>query len=355
MSKVLKIVIGIIVLLVSLLLLAFSYYVYELTPISSDDTMMEVEIPKGSTGSKVGSILKNSNLIRDVNVFKLYLKIHNVNTINYGTYKLNKAMGVKKLVDIISSGKHANSDVKLLFKEGLNMRGIAKVIANNTNNSEEDVFNLLKDTVYIDSLINEYWFLTDDVNNKAIYYPLEGYLAPNTYQFASRNVTVKEIFETMLDQTNKILTPYKDKIEGYTVHQFLTLASIVESEGVNDEDRAKIASVFYNRLDKRMPFGSCVTACYATKTDNCISSNVDTHYNSPYNTYLSSMAGKLPVGPVSNPGAASIEATINPADTDYLYFLADKNKNTYFFKTYDEHQAKKAELQAKGLWLEAND
>jgi UPF0755 protein len=355
MNRVLKIIIGTIVLLASLLLLAFSYYIYELTPISNDNTMIEVEIPKGSTGNKVGNILKSNNLIRDINVFKLYLKIHNVNTINYGTYKLNKTMGVKKLVDIISSGKAANSDMKLLFKEGLNMRGIAKVIANNTNNSEEDVFNLLKDTTYIDSLINEYWFLTDDIKNKAIYYPLEGYLAPNTYQFVGKDVTVKEIFKTMLDQTNKILTPYKDQIKGYTVHQFLTLASIVESEGVNDEDRAKIASVFYNRLNKKMSFGSCVTACYATKTDNCISSNVNTKYNSPYNTYLSNMAGKLPIGPVSNPGVASIEATINPADTNDLYFLADKNKNTYFFKTYDEQQTKKAELQAEGLWLETDE
>jgi UPF0755 protein len=355
MNKVLKIIIGIVVLMISLLLLAFSYYIYELTPVSSDDTMIEVEIPKGSTGSKVGIILKNNNLIRDVNVFKLYLKVHNVNTINYGTYKLNRAMGVKKVVDIISSGKYANANIKLLFKEGLNMRGIAKVIANNTDNSEEDVFSLLKDVNYIDSLIDEYWFLTDDIKNKDIYYPLEGYLAPNTYQFASKDVTVKEIFKTMLDQTDKVLTPYKNKIKNYTFHQFLTLASIVESEGVNDKDRPKIASVFYNRLEKKMAFGSCVTACYATKTDNCISDNVNTKYNSPYNTYLSSMAGKLPVGPVSNPGATSIETTINPADTDYLFFLADKYKNTYFFKTYEEHQQKQAQLEKNGEWLEVNN
>jgi UPF0755 protein len=355
MNRVLKIIIGVVILLVSLVLLAFSYYVYELTPISDDNKTIEVEIPKGASGSKVGSILKTNNLIRDVNIFKLYLKLHNVNKMNYGVYELNKTMSVKKLVDIISGGQTINNDIKLLFKEGLNMRGIAKVIANNTNNSEEDVFNLLKDTPYIDSLISEYWFLTDDIKNKDIYYPLEGYLAPNTYQFANKDVTVKEIFKVMLDQTDAVLTPYKDKVKGYTIHQFLTLASVVESEGVNDEDRAKIASVFYNRLAKKMPFQSCVTACYATKTEPCISSQVDTHYSSPYNTYLSSMAGKLPVGPVSNPGVASIEATMNPADTDYLYFLADKYKNTYFFKTYEEHQLKQAQLEKNGDWLEVNN
>jgi UPF0755 protein len=352
MNRVLKIIIGVVILIISLVLLAFSYYMYELTPISDDNRTVEVDIPKGATGSKVGSILKSNNLIRDVNIFKLYLKLHNMNKMNYGVYELNKTMSVKKLVDIINGGQTTNNDIKLLFKEGLNMRGIAKVIANNTNNSEDDVFNLLKDTTYIDSLIDEYWFLTDDIKNKDIYYPLEGYLAPNTYQFTDKNVTVKEIFKTMLDQTDAVLTPYKDKIKKYSIHEFLTLASIVESEGVNDEDRAKIASVFYNRLEKKMPFGSCVTVCYATKTEPCISSNVDKHFDSPYNTYLSSMAGKLPVGPVSNPGVASIEATIDPADTDYLYFLSDKNKKTYFSKTNDEHIAKKAELQAAGLWLD---
>jgi UPF0755 protein len=353
MSRIIKIIIGAVVLLVSLAILAFSYYMFQLTPPSDDKTAIEVDIPKGAVGSSVAIILKDNNLIRDVTVFKIYLKMHKVSNISYGKYELNKAMGVEKIVDIISTGKAINKDIKILFKEGLNMRGIAETIASNTNNTEDDVYNLLKDNTYIDSLISEYWFLDDVIKDKKIYYPLEGYLAPNTYQFVSKDVTVKEIFKRMLDQTDSILTPYKDEITAldFTAHQFLTLASIVESEGVNADDRPKIASVFYNRIDEHMSFGSCVTACYATKTDPCLSNKVDTHVESPYNTYLSSMAGKLPIGPISNPGIASIEATLNPADTDYLFFLSDKNKKTYFSKTPGEQTAKKQELIEAGLWL----
>lgn len=277
----------------------------------------------------MATILKEENLIRNVSVFKLYLKLHNINKINYGTYKLSEAMGVKKIIDIIVKGVTVNADIKITFKEGLNMRGIAKVIADNTNNKEEDVFNLLEDEEYIDSLIEEYWFLDEVIKDSKIYYPLEGYLAPNTYNFVNKDVKIEDIFKKMLDQTDGILTPLKEEIEdkNFTVHEFLTLASIVQSEGLSDEDMPGIASVFYNRLDEKMSFQSCVTACYATKTEPCVSDQVNTKFDSQYNTYLKSMAGKLPIGPVSTPGVEAIEATVNPDSADYLYFLSDVDRH----------------------------
>lgn len=352
MRKVLKIALGVTVFLIVSIILVFSYYVYQLSPTSKNKDMIKVEIPKGSTGSKIATILKEKDLIRDVTVFKIYLKLHNVDSIDFGTYEVNKAMGVKQIVEVISSGKSLNKDIKITFKEGLNMRGIAKVIAENTNNTENDVFNLLKDKTYIDSLITEYWFLDNVIKDSKIYYPLEGYLAPNTYNFASKDVEVKDIFERMLNQMDKILTPLKSNIENadFTVHELLTFASIVQSEGTNTADMGNIADVFYKRLDASWSLGSCVTACYATKTEPCVSDKVDTKFVSPYNTYLSSMAGKLPIGPVSNPGEDAIDATINPIDNDYWYFLSDKDKNTYFSKTSQEQAAKKAQLISEGKW-----
>lgn len=352
MSRVIKILIGVIVLFLSLVVLTFSYYVFQLTPTSNEETVVEVEIPKGATGIKVGEILKEHDLIRNVMVFKMYLKIHNIKSMSYGVYELNKAMGVKQIVDIIAEGKVVSNDIEISFIEGQNIRAYAKTIANNTNNSEEDVFRLLKDEKYIDSLIDEYWFLTDEIKKEDIYYPLEGYLAPNTYRFASKDVTVDEIFKRLLNQMDRVLTPYKNNIKDYTIHEFLTLASVVQSEGIGDEDWPSIASVFYNRLDQKMSFGSCVTACYAAKIDSCTSSNVPTSIVSPYNTYLSSMAGKLPIGPISNPGAEAINATATPATTDYLFFVSDAHRKTYFSKTHDEHKATIARLKALKLWLE---
>ena len=350
MNKILKIIIGVLITIIIILGVILTYYLVQLSPVSNDKEIINFEVPKGSSGSEIASLLAEKKLIRDENVFKLYLKLNNVDNISYGTYKLNKNMGVKLIVEALVSQRTVNKDIKLLFREGENMRAYAKTIAKYTNNTEENVFELLKDNIYLDSLITKYWFLTDEIKNTQLYYSLEGYLAPNTYNFKNKDVTIEEIFEKMLDQTDKVLTPYKDKIlnNDFTIHEFITFASVVESEGINKNDRALIASVFYNRLKINMAFQSCATACYAKKFDgSCSPTNVDTKYKSPYNTYQIDMTG-MPVGPISNPGLISIEASLNPSKTDYLYFLSDEHKNTYFFKKYEDHIAKKNELIASG-------
>ena len=236
------------------------------------------------------------------------------------------------------------------------MRWVAKKIAESTNNTEDDVYNLLKDEEYIDTLIEKYWFLTDEIKNSDIYYPLEGYLFPDTYQFASKNVTTKEIFETLLNQMDKKLSTYKTEIENseYTIHELLSAASIIENEAVFDKDRKDVSSVIYNRLKANMPIQSDVTTYYALKIDmgtrDLYSTDLNT-YN-PYNTRGPKMNGKLPIGPISMVGTSSIEAAIEPNQTTYLYFVADKDGNIYFTKTYQEHQAKVSELKAKGEWIQ---
>lgn len=353
--RILRVLIALLLLMISLIILAFSYYLYQLAPVSKDGTIKKIQVEKKSSGYEIALLLKENNLIKDVNFFRLYLKLNKINNLKHGVYDLSENMGTKKIVDILVKGTTLTGDeIDILFREGINMRKIASVIENNTNNTSEDVFNLLKDEVYINELINEYWFLTEDIKNKDIYYPLEGYLAPDTYRFANEDVSVKQIFNTMLNQMDKILSKYKDKIEksSFTIHEFITFASLVESEGVNDDDRPKIAGVFYNRLKDNWSLGSCSTACYAAKMDTCKPKEVPVTLDSPYNTYLSNMAGKLPVGPVSIPGEASIIATINPVDHNYYYFVSDKYKRTYFDKTLDERDKTIAELKTAGLWIE---
>lgn len=354
MSKFIKIIVGVVVLSVSLVLLTFSYYVFQLTAPSSDDKMVNVEIPKGATGSSIATILKDNGLIRDELVFRAYLKVHKVNNISYGIYELNKAMGVKTIAEIIGGGNPKYAGIKILFKEGKNMWSIAKTIADKTNNKESDVYALLADDSYIDSLISQYWFLSDSIKDSNIYYPLEGYLAPNTYQFENKSVSVKDIFKSMLDQTDKVLTPYKDKFKDYTVHQYLTLASVVEDEGKTFDDRKNIAGVFYNRLAAGDKLGSDVTTYYAMKLDNFARDLTTAEINTynPYNTRGPQMNGKLPVGPIGSPSEDAIKAVIEPSSNDYMFFVADKNGKVYFTKTYEEHNAKIAELKEKNLWYQ---
>jgi len=323
---------------------------------NSSDTIVVV-IPSGVSTKQIGVILEENGLIRDASFFYLYVRLYDINDFQASTYKLSYNMGLQEIIDVIRKGNNYNPNmITITFQEGINMRKVAEIIANKTSNTKEDVFNKLKDQSYLDKLINEYWFLTDEIKNKDIYYSLEGYLYPDTYFLDNKDVSVEEIFKVMLDEMSKKLEIYKKNIidSKYSVHELLTIASITESEGVTLEDRKKITSVFYNRLNTKMSLGSDVTTYYAFKVDmnerDLYASEINT-YN-PYNTRGPKMAGKLPVGPVSNPSINSIIASIEPNDTDYLYFVADKNRKVYFTKTYNEHLRKIQQLKNEGVWFE---
>ena len=331
------------------------FYNLNLKAVSNESTEVEFMVDSGSTYYSVISKLKDEGLIRNELVFKLYIKFNRVNNIEAGTYKLNKNMGVKEIVDVFSKGNTYNPDaIVITFKEGKHMRNIANTISEYTNNTEDEVYNLLRDTEYLNSLINEYWFIGNEILNTNIYYSLEGYLYPNTYEFKNKDVTIKEIFKTMLDEMDKKLATYKTDIlsNKYSVHELLTLASIVELEGANSDDRAGIAGVFYNRLNTNQPLGSDVTTYYAAKIEMSDRDLYTSEINDPnnYNTRSSHLAGKLPIGPISNPSIKSIEAVLYPEKHDYYYFVADVNKKTYFSKTYQEHLATRDDLIEAGLW-----
>ena len=334
---------------------AYLFYTSSLKPVSKEDKEVIVTIDKGSTVTKIAETLEENGVIRSSFVFRLYAKQHKISNMQAGTYKLNTNMEVDRILDMLSGGSKYYPDmVNVTFVEGKNMRWIAKKIADTTNNSQDSVFATLQNTSYIDSLIQKYWFLTNDIKDTSIYYPLEGYLFPDTYSFENKDVRVETIFEAMLDQMDKKLTPYRSEIESsnYSVHEILTLASVVESEGANKEARANIASVFYNRLKSNMSLGSDVTTYYAIKVDMSerdLKKSEISKYN-PYNTRGPRMNGKLPIGPIGCSSMESIKAAIEPSTTDYLYFVADKNGKVYFTKTNQEHNAKVSELKANGLW-----
>ena len=331
------------------------FYNIGLSAVSSDSSEVEFVIEEGSTYYSVINKLKNQNLIKNELCFKIYIKLNNKNRLEAGTYLIKKNMGVKEIVEVLDKGNNYNPDIiNITFKEGKNMRWIASTIASNTNNTEEDVYNLLNDKTYLNELINNYWFIDTSILNQNIYYPLEGYLFPNTYEYMNKDVTVKEIFKSMLDEMDLKLNTYKEDIQNnnYTVHELLTIASIVELEGKANSDRAGIAGVFYNRLNSGWTLGSDVTTYYAAKVDM---SERDLYVNeindrNYYNTRSDFLAGKLPIGPISNPGIDSIKAVLYPTDSEYYYFVADKNGKTYFTYTYNEHLAKRDELIEAGLW-----
>ncbi len=337
---------------------AFAWYNISLSPVNKDEiTSYNIEIPMGSGSSTIAKKLKNEGLIKNELAFKIYVKLNKISNFQAGTYNLTKNLSVKEIAEILQTGKvHGKDSISITFVEGKNMRWVANKIAENTNNSEEDVYSLLENEEYINSLIEKYWFLTDDIKNEDIYYPLEGYLFPDTYEFENKDIKVEKIFETLLNQMDKKISTYKEDIEKskYSIHKILSVAAIIENEAVFDKDRKDIAGVIYNRLKENMAIQSDVTTYYAFKIEmgsrDLYSSEIN-KYN-PYNTRGPNMIGKLPVGPISMVSIASIEAAINPNENNYIYFVADKNGKVYFTRTYDEHLEKVNELKNSGLWIQ---
>ena len=324
-----------------------------MSPVSKDDTNKNIVIENGMLIDDIADLLKKENLIRNKKAFIYYARFKKMDNIYAASYEFNESMSMNEIFKTLSEGGQNKDEIKITFNEGINMRRIATIIEKNTNNSYEDVMNKLKDTKYLDKIIDEYWFLTDDIKNPKIYYSLEGYLYPETYFFNSKDIEVEDIFKKMLDQTDKILSKYKKEIKKskYSVHELLTLASITQSEGITADDFKNIASVFYNRLEKSMSLGSDVTSCYGVKKDLGSSlTTSDFNDNNPYNTRRPDVI--MPVGPISNSSKEALDAVLNPIETDYLFFVSDKNKKFYFNKTNNEHDRTVSKLINEGLWAE---
>ncbi len=322
----------------------------------SQDIQAVVEIKSGTSTKEILSILEQKGVIKSKLASEIYIGLHERQSLQAGKYLFTGNDDLPEVLNTLATGKVMDETVTITFLEGKNMRYIASTIAENTNNTANDVYQLLENKEYIASIIDKYWFLTNKIQNQSIYYPLEGYLYPDTYSFENKDVTVKEIFEKMLDKMDKILTKYKgtSSVGNYTVHDILTISSIIELEGTNSENRAQIARVIYNRLAANMSLGSDVTTYYGIRVDmgerDLYAKEINT-YNA-YNTRGPNMEGKLPVGPIASVSEEAIKAALNPTDGNYLYFVADKNGDMYFSDTYDQHQETIALLKKKGLWFE---
>lgn len=350
----------VLVLLITLILLGaicFFTYKHMISAPSNEDLILEFNVEKGSTYNSIAEDLEKEGFIRSALFYKIYLKLNPVEeNLEYGRYYLPTKDSVENVIGVLKKGSDTLADtVTVTFIEGKNMRSVISVITKNFNITEKQVLDKLSDKDYLDRLIDKYWFITKDIKKKDIYYSLEGYLYPDTYEFTNEDVTVKEIFEKMLKKMEEVLRPYKEDIEDsdYSIHEMLTLASITEKEALNAEDRAEVAGVFYNRLDRGMGLQSDVTTYYGLKIDDWSSRNLtsaELNKSNGYNTRASSMAGKLPIGPICMVSESAISAAVNPKDTKAIFFVADKNGKVYFSRTNDEHEEIIKELKDKDLW-----
>ena len=337
-TKIILIISGIILAIIAIFI---GLYFYLLTPVSKESTIVNFTINQGDSKMEIANNLKDANLIKSKYATLFYIVLSGNTNIQAGSYELNRNMSTEDIIRSLANGDVINAErdsVSLTFREGITLEEYLKLLSENTNLEYDAMLEEINNSEFLNSLIDDYWFLTDDILNNDLYYGLEGYLYPNTYQIHTET-SLNEVIRKMLDETAKQLEIFRSEIDAsnYSVHEILTMASIAEKEAMNYEDRTKVAQVIYTRLDRGMNLGMDVTTYYGVhKSMTETLTTLDLADDNPYNTRNASLIG-LPVGPICNPSSESIRAVLNPADTNYIYFFADIiTGNVYFTDDYNE-------------------
>lgn len=304
------------------------------------------EVPSGTTINGMAEKLEEEELIRNALAFKVYARIQKFSNLQAGHYLIEPDMDMRAIASTIFSGKAVFPDtVVVTFPEGKTLDEMAQILSEKTVYSKEEILAVWDGEDFIQKAIQDHWFITDEVLDPDLKYALNGYFFPNTYQLRNKDVSPEEVGTLLLQQMDKVLTEFKSDLETsqFTIHEILSLASIVEYEAIFDEDRPIVSGVFYNRLRTNMRLQSCATLQMALGVHKPIYSAKDMAVVSPYNTYL---VDGLPIGPGNNPGAKSIDAALHPASHNYFYFLSDiyNDSKTYYSETYEQHKKLQNEL-----------
>lgn len=306
---------------------------------------VEVIIKKGTTTEKTLDLLKEKNIITSKFLVKLYLKLtNNDKRIKTGRFRVRSGLhdlyAIREFLDAEDLG------VKFRVLEGMDLREIASLAKRLIGIDSVEFLNTAKDSGFIRELFRNYFPEVTPPPNRS----LEGYLYPDTYYF-SEGTSSKRVISTIFARAVKVLRPLLPLIDssGLTLHEVLTLSSIVEKEAVLERERPIIASVFLNRLRERWPLEACATIQYILPKRKGNLTYEDLRIKSPYNTYIHK---GLPPGPIGSPRLSSIMAVLRPANTDYYYFVAKGDNSHYFSKTFEEHVRAKRFYQAGSLGKE---
>lgn len=349
-----KMIIILTISILAVILFLIGLYFYGLTAVSKKSDKVTFTVNLGSSTKSVINDLYEAKIIKSKISSMIYIKLNKDIMIQAGTYELNRNLSTKEIFEMLGNGEIIRDTLTLTFIEGKRLVDYVEVISETFGYSKEDILKTISDTEYLNTLIDKYKCLDESILDKDIYYPLEGYLFPATYEFY-KSSSIKDIIEKMLDKTENVLDNIGVALKDskYTIHEILTIASIVENESVGKKadvmycagskneyvDREVVSQVIYKRLDTNMSLGMDVTTYYGVKKSLKEElTQSDLNSDNAYNTRRTSFIG-LPVGPISNPSKASIEAALNPSDTKCVYFYADMSTSElHFAKTYSEFQ-----------------
>jgi UPF0755 protein len=292
-----------------------------------------VEIPEGASFKDVSNLLGEKGLILSPFWFRLLGKVQDAERkVKPGEYDLHTAMRPAEILNMLVTGKVIKYTV--LVQEGFTARQIGKLLDEARIVKEADVARLVSDPLFIKTL---------GVDGPT----LEGYLFPDTYYFP-RRAKAEEVVKAMVAGYRQAYTPEmqaRAAALGMTERQVVTLASIIEKETGQDEERPLISAVFHNRLKRRLPLQSDPTVIYGITNFNGNLTRADLTRRTPFNTYTST---GLPLGPIASPGSKSIIAALNPAPVDYIFFVSKNDGTHQFSTTLAEHNRAVGRYQKRG-------
>lgn len=323
----------IIILVLAILVAGGGYYTIGTGAVEpGNDEIVLVEIPSGTGAYGILDILNEAGLIKNMTCAKINARIGGYNSLQANTYEFSKGMTLREIMKAINTGDfNYVSKKSIVINDGLRLEQVASAMAAELNLSKDEIMAKWSDKSYVKELINDYWFLTDDVLDKDVMYPLEGYLYADTYFLTTQDPSIDDLTRMCLDRMDTELTKRKSEIEasGFSVHEFLTLTSIVTKESSAD-DQAKVAGVFINRLDQGISLGSDVTVCYIYQEDRVELKVSQLENDSPYNTRK--FAG-LPPGPISAVIGDAMDAVLHYEKSDNIFFFADEDGVVHYYKT----------------------
>ncbi len=312
----------------------YNFYNDNITAVDEGKTVT-INIEEGSSSDDIGAILLENNLIKNLTVYKIYLRQSNLGSqLKAGDFEISDDLSLPEIVELITEGENVEKTMNFTVPEGLNLKETAIIISSKFEITAED---FLSSAENVEKYRENYEFLKDEEITS-----LEGFLYPNTYNVYIDS-TADDIITTMLNGFENIYEEHiEDKTGDSSLYEIIKMASVVEGEAQVDEERPIIASVFYNRIEMGMMLQSCATVQYALGEKKERLFEEDLKVESPYNTYLHL---GLPEGPINSPGLTSIKAALEPAETDYIYFLAKGDSFHYFTDDYADF------LEAKDKYI----
>lgn len=310
-----------------------------LQPMPALDTEVELTIAKGTNSGQIASMLEEKGLIRNETIFKYYLMYKNEGSrFQAGVYRMKPGMTLDEMIAKLNAGDTVKEEmIRFTVPEGLTVSQLADKLSGDNIVNRDTFLGLVDSGEGLNSSR-----IADIPADAKLKHKLEGYLFPETYEL-KKGSTEKDMINRMLEELERQLAmlpadwEQKLKERGISFHEMMTIASLIEREVVVDEERPLVASVIYNRLAKKQKLQIDATVQYLFDKQKERLLNKDLKIESPYNTYLHE---GLPPGPIANPGLASIEAAIYPAQSNYYFYVTKKDGSQahLFAETYAQHK-----------------